>query len=108
MCGDMTRGQSLIVWAIAEGRSSAAGVDRCAHGRHRPARPLRPASWPCAESAEPGSLARSPTASRDREPRTREADQPGRVAPTRSRQFPGSSRTCAPLWGASIISPAPT
>ena len=26
--GDMQRGQSLIVWAIAEGRSSAAGVDR--------------------------------------------------------------------------------
>jgi len=27
-CGDMGRGQSLIVWAIAEGRSCAAGVDR--------------------------------------------------------------------------------
>ncbi|MCG3201445.1 MAG: Glutamate synthase [NADPH] small chain [Gammaproteobacteria bacterium] len=26
--GDMQRGQSLIVWAIAEGRSAAAGVDR--------------------------------------------------------------------------------
>jgi glutamate synthase (NADPH/NADH) small chain len=26
-CGDMGRGQSLIVWAIAEGRSCAAGVD---------------------------------------------------------------------------------
>ncbi|MEO6197566.1 MAG: glutamate synthase subunit beta [Dehalococcoidia bacterium] len=26
--GDMTRGQSLIVWAIAEGRSAARGVDR--------------------------------------------------------------------------------
>jgi glutamate synthase (NADPH/NADH) small chain len=26
-CGDMQRGQSLIVWAIAEGRSCAAGVD---------------------------------------------------------------------------------
>ncbi|OLT29149.1 glutamate synthase [Nocardiopsis sp. CNR-923] len=26
--GDMGRGQSLIVWAIAEGRSAAAGVDR--------------------------------------------------------------------------------
>jgi len=25
--GDMQRGQSLIVWAIAEGRSAAAGVD---------------------------------------------------------------------------------
>ena len=27
-CGDMARGQSLIVWAIAEGRSAAANVDR--------------------------------------------------------------------------------
>ncbi|MHB1988355.1 MAG: glutamate synthase subunit beta [Acidimicrobiales bacterium] len=27
-CGDMTRGQSLVVWAIAEGRSVAAAVDR--------------------------------------------------------------------------------
>ena len=27
-CGDMGRGQSLIVWAIAEGRSCAASVDR--------------------------------------------------------------------------------
>jgi glutamate synthase (NADPH/NADH) small chain len=28
VCGDQTRGQSLIVWAIAEGRSVAASVDR--------------------------------------------------------------------------------
>ena len=27
ICGDAGRGQSLIVWAIAEGRSAAAGVD---------------------------------------------------------------------------------
>jgi glutamate synthase (NADPH/NADH) small chain len=27
VCGDMTRGQSLIVWAITEGRSAAAAVD---------------------------------------------------------------------------------
>jgi glutamate synthase (NADPH) small chain len=26
--GDMTRGQSLIVWAIAEGRDAAKGIDR--------------------------------------------------------------------------------
>ena len=32
VCGDMTRGQSLIVWAIAEGRSCAASVDRVDHG----------------------------------------------------------------------------
>lgn len=28
VCGDMGRGQSLVVWAIAEGRSAAAAVDR--------------------------------------------------------------------------------
>jgi glutamate synthase (NADPH/NADH) small chain len=27
-CGDATRGASLIVWAIAEGRAAAASVDR--------------------------------------------------------------------------------
>ena len=32
-CGDMQRGQSLIVWAIAEGRSAAQGVDRYLMGR---------------------------------------------------------------------------
>jgi glutamate synthase (NADPH/NADH) small chain len=32
-CGDMQRGQSLIVWAIAEGRSCARGVDLYLMGR---------------------------------------------------------------------------
>ncbi len=32
-CGDMARGQSLIVWAIAEGRSAAASVDNYLMGR---------------------------------------------------------------------------
>jgi glutamate synthase (NADPH/NADH) small chain len=32
-CGDMQRGQSLIVWAIAEGRSAARGVDQYLMGR---------------------------------------------------------------------------
>ena len=32
VCGDMGRGQSLIVWAIAEGRSCAAAVDRALTG----------------------------------------------------------------------------
>jgi glutamate synthase (NADPH/NADH) small chain len=26
-CGDMQRGQSLVVWAIAEGRAYARGID---------------------------------------------------------------------------------
>ena len=42
VCGDMTRGQSLIVWAIAEGRSAAASVDRWLMGDTRPAGPARP------------------------------------------------------------------
>ncbi|HET9071654.1 MAG TPA: glutamate synthase subunit beta [Acidimicrobiales bacterium] len=33
VCGDAGRGQSLIVWAIAEGRSCAAEVDRALTGR---------------------------------------------------------------------------
>jgi len=31
--GDMQRGQSLIVWAIAEGRSAARGIDLYLMGR---------------------------------------------------------------------------
>ena len=33
VAGDMRRGQSLIVWAIAEGRAAAAGVDRYLMGK---------------------------------------------------------------------------
>jgi glutamate synthase (NADPH/NADH) small chain len=33
VCGDAGRGQSLIVWAIAEGRSAAAHVDHYLTGR---------------------------------------------------------------------------
>jgi glutamate synthase (NADPH/NADH) small chain len=42
VCGDMTRGQSLIVWAIAEGRSAAAGVDRWLMGDTALPAPLLP------------------------------------------------------------------
>lgn len=35
VCGDAGRGQSLIVWAIAEGRSAAASVDRYLTGRRQ-------------------------------------------------------------------------
>src|SRR5690606_26250324 len=38
--GDMTRGQSLIVWAIAEGRHAAAGVDESLMGQTDLPRPL--------------------------------------------------------------------
>ncbi len=42
VCGDMTRGQSLIVWAIAEGRSCAASVDRYLMGQTALPAPLEP------------------------------------------------------------------
>ena len=38
--GDMQRGQSLIVWAIAEGRSAAAGIDQYLMGESRLSMPL--------------------------------------------------------------------
>jgi len=40
VCGDMGRGQSLIVWAIAEGRSAAAAVDRHLMGETQLPAPL--------------------------------------------------------------------
>jgi glutamate synthase (NADPH/NADH) small chain len=42
VCGDMTRGQSLIVWAIAEGRSAAASVDAYLVGSSELPAPLVP------------------------------------------------------------------
>ncbi|MEV5536776.1 glutamate synthase subunit beta [Saccharopolyspora shandongensis] len=44
--GDMGRGQSLIVWAIAEGRSAAAGVDRYLAGRKILPTPIAPTDRP--------------------------------------------------------------
>jgi glutamate synthase (NADPH/NADH) small chain len=41
-CGDMGRGQSLIVWAIAEGRACAAGVDRHLTGDTQLPTPIEP------------------------------------------------------------------
>jgi glutamate synthase (NADPH/NADH) small chain len=45
-CGDMGRGQSLIVWAIAEGRASAAGVDRFLTGETQLPAPIEPTARP--------------------------------------------------------------
>ena len=42
VCGDQTRGQSLIVWAIAEGRSCAAAVDRWLMGDTSLPAPIAP------------------------------------------------------------------
>ncbi|HVC25290.1 MAG TPA: glutamate synthase subunit beta [Acidimicrobiales bacterium] len=41
-CGDAARGQSLVVWAIAEGRSAAASLDRYLEGETDLPAPLRP------------------------------------------------------------------
>jgi glutamate synthase (NADPH/NADH) small chain len=45
-CGDMGRGQSLIVWAIAEGRSCAAAVDRALMGTTLLPAPITPDAVP--------------------------------------------------------------
>ena len=44
VAGDMGRGQSLIVWAIAEGRSAAAAVDRSLSGDTQLPAPVTPTS----------------------------------------------------------------
>jgi glutamate synthase (NADPH) small chain len=44
--GDMGRGQSLIVWAIAEGRSAAAAVDRYLGGQAGLPAPIPPTARP--------------------------------------------------------------
>ncbi|WP_370935227.1 glutamate synthase subunit beta [Amycolatopsis sp. cg13] len=46
VAGDMGRGQSLIVWAIAEGRSCAAGVDAFLTGRGVLPAPIAPTDRP--------------------------------------------------------------
>jgi glutamate synthase (NADPH/NADH) small chain len=45
-CGDMGRGQSLIVWAIAEGRSCAAGADNWLMGETQLPAPIAPTARP--------------------------------------------------------------
>jgi glutamate synthase (NADPH) small chain len=46
VAGDMGRGQSLIVWAIAEGRAAAAGVDRYLMGNTALPAPIKPTALP--------------------------------------------------------------
>ena len=46
VAGDMGRGQSLIVWAIAEGRAAAAGVDRFLMGQTALPAPIAPTAVP--------------------------------------------------------------
>jgi glutamate synthase (NADPH/NADH) small chain len=42
VAGDAGRGQSLIVWAIAEGRSAAAEVDKYLEGESQLPSPIEP------------------------------------------------------------------
>ena len=46
VCGDAGRGQSLIVWAIAEGRSCANGVDAFLTGESKLPKPILPTVRP--------------------------------------------------------------
>ncbi|HCK78520.1 MAG TPA: glutamate synthase [Actinobacteria bacterium] len=46
VAGDAGRGQSLIVWAIAEGRAAAAAVDRYLQGSTNLPEPVRPTDRP--------------------------------------------------------------
>jgi glutamate synthase (NADPH/NADH) small chain len=46
VAGDMGRGQSLIVWAIAEGRAAAAGVDEYLMGETQLPAPIPPTARP--------------------------------------------------------------
>ena len=46
VAGDMGRGQSLIVWAIAEGRAAAAGVDDYLMGTTALPAPIKPTALP--------------------------------------------------------------
>ena len=46
VCGDAGRGQSLIVWAIAEGRSAAAAIDKYLTGNTQLPYPIEPTASP--------------------------------------------------------------
>jgi glutamate synthase (NADPH/NADH) small chain len=48
VAGDAGRGQSLIVWAIAEGRAAAAAVDRYLEGETLLPAPVKPTDRPFA------------------------------------------------------------
>jgi glutamate synthase (NADPH/NADH) small chain len=48
VAGDAGRGQSLIVWAIAEGRAAAAAVDAYLTGSTTLPAPIRPTDRPLA------------------------------------------------------------
>ena len=57
--GDMTRGQSLIVWAIAEGRHAARSIDEFLDGLVRPAQAPRARQQPAAVCLTHRSMAKA-------------------------------------------------
>jgi glutamate synthase (NADPH/NADH) small chain len=63
VAGDMGRGQSLIVWAIAEGRSAAAAVDTYLTGKNSLPAPIAPNARPLVLTS-PGSTGRRGDGSR--------------------------------------------
>ena len=62
VAGDMGRGQSLIVWAIAEGRSCAAGVDRYLVGETTLPSPVLPTTRPLVWTSAPAARRLTPWA----------------------------------------------
>ena len=60
VAGDMGRGQSLIVWAIAEGRSCAAGADAWLMGETQLPSPIPPTARPAALTARPAAAVGAP------------------------------------------------
>ena len=50
VAGDAGRGQSLIVWAIAEGRAAAAAVDAYLEGSSELPSPVKPTDRPISVS----------------------------------------------------------
>ena len=57
VAGDIGRGQSLIVWAIAEGRAAAAAADTWLTGNSMLPRPVTPTQSRCADCDPPDRTA---------------------------------------------------
>jgi glutamate synthase (NADPH/NADH) small chain len=64
VAGDMHRGASLIVWAIAEGRAAAAAIHGYLGGAGDLPSPVDPAAAPLAAAQTGGSFSRAASASR--------------------------------------------
>ena len=103
VAGDAGRGQSLIVWAIAEGRAAAAAVDRFLTGSTTLPAPIPPTERPiCGLTAtsgpacwiDPTSLGSGRAKSEDRlhpRPRDRHAGADPRAGRRRAWTSPGST-----------------